>query len=456
MKMKKLFNSIFVLSLGFFLSTCGDKLDVEPNDTVNANNALKTSADVEALLVGAYNAIGDGDVLGGNVQRDAELIGDAGEVFWDGTFVAPDQIFYKNMLITNDQARQTWLDTYAAINICNTVLANINLVGDDRSERVEGEAKFVRALAYFELVRVYARAWNDGDPDQNPGVPLVLEPTSIDNVAEKTTRNSVSEVYAQIVTDLDDAITLLPEVNGFFATKYAAHAILSRVYLMQGDYSQALVNANEVIASGEFSLVENIADAFNKTSTASGDRESNANASPEDVFAIQVTAQDGVNNLNTFFASADFGGRGDILIEPYHFSLYEDGDARRDLFYDDTYTSKWNNLAGNINVVRLAEMYLTRAEANIRLGSSVGASPLEDINVIRQRAQLLPVASVSIDDILAERRIELAFEGHLIHDLKRTERSVGDMSFDHPNLIFPIPQREILINPDLEQNEAYQ
>lgn len=454
--MKKIITSIYALSLGLFLIACGDKLDIEPNDTVDADNALNTSADVESLLVGAYNALGDGDVLGGNIQRDAELMGDGGEVFWDGTFVAPDQIFYKEMLITNDQARQTWLDAYAAINICNTVLANIDLVSDDRKERVEGEAKFVRALVYFELVRVYARAWNDGDPTENPGVPLVLDPTTIDNVTAKTIRNPVSEIYTQVISDLDDAVTLLPEVNGFFATKYAAHAILSRVYLMQQDYAKALLNANAVIASGEFDLVGSVADAFNKTSTGSGDRESNANATLEDVFSIQVTAQDGVNNMNTFFASADFGGRGDILVEPFHFSLYEDGDARRDLFYDDTYTSKWNNLAGNVNVVRLAEMYLTRAESNFRLGTTVGASPLEDINVIRERAELLPVASISIDDILAERRLELAFEGHLIHDLKRTERSIGDLPFDHPNLIFPIPQREILINPELEQNEAYQ
>lgn len=254
---------------------------------------------------------------------------------------------------------------------------------------------------------------------------------------------------------MDDAVTLLPETNGFFATKYAAHAILSRVYLMQGDYSKALLNANEVIESGAFALVGSVADAFNKTSTASGDRESNANATLEDVFAIQVTAQDGVNNLNTFFASADFGGRGDILIEPYHFSLYEDGDARRDLFYEDTYTTKWNNLAGNVNIVRLAEMYLTRAEANFRLGTTVGATPVEDINIIRARARLLPIASLTLNGILAERRLELAFEGHLIHDLKRTEQNVGTMPFDHPNLIFPIPQREILINPELEQNEAY-
>jgi hypothetical protein len=452
-KMRNNLIKIFiVLAIGFVVPSCNDKLEVEPNDTVDADKAIKTSADVESLLVGAYNALGDGDVLGGNIQRDAELIGDAGEIFWDGTFVAPGEIFAKKMLITNDQARQTWLDAYAAINISNTVLANIDLVTEDRKERVEGEAKFIRGLVYFELVRIYGRAWRDGNPSQNPGVPLITTPTTVNNATDLVERSSVSEVYAQVISDLTEAGNLLPEVNSFFATKYSAFAILSRIYLMQADYAKASTYASEVINSGLFSLTANFSDAFNKTSTSAADRSSNGNATSEDVFAIQVTAQDGVNNLNTFFASADFGGRGDILIESVHFAMYESDDKRAKLFYDDTYTAKWNNIAGNVNIVRLAEMYLTRAEADQRLGQG---TPVADINVIRERAGLLPVASVTLDDILLQRRLELAFEGHLIHDLKRTGRSIGEMEFDDPFLIFPIPQRERIINPNLAQNDAY-
>jgi starch-binding outer membrane protein, SusD/RagB family len=451
--MRNSFIKIFILlAIGFSCPSCDDKLDVEPNDTVDAVKALETSADVESLLVGAYNALGDGDVLGGNMQRDAELIGDGGEIFWDGTFVAPGEIFSKKMLITNDQARQTWLDAYSTINICNSVLENIDLVTEDRKERVEGEAKFVRGLVYFELVRLYARAWTDGDPSENPGLPLVTKSTTVDNATDLLERNSVSEVYAQVLSDLTQAGDLLPEVNGFFATKYSAYAILSRVYLMQNDYGNAGDYADKVISSGMFSLTSNPADAFNKTSTSAADRTSNGNATPEDVFAIQVTAQDGVNNLNTFFASADFGGRGDILIESAHFAMYDHDDKRALLFYDDTYTSKWNNIAGNVNIVRLAEIYLTRAEAGKRTDDW---SPLEDINIIRARAGLLPATSVTIEDILLQRRLELAFEGHLIHDLKRTKQNAGAMEFDNPFLIFPIPQRETIINPGLRQNDAY-
>ncbi len=177
------------------------------------------------------------------------------------------------------------------------------------------------------------------------------------------------------------------------------------------------------------------------------------NATPEDIFAIQITSQDGTNDMNTFFASADFGGRGDIYIEDKHFELYEPGDDRANLFYDD-WTAKFNNVYGNVTIVRLAEMYLTRAEANFRTSQALGAEPVEDINIIRERAGLDALTSVTLDQILRERHIELAFEGHRIHDQKRTKTSVGSLPYNSPRLVFPVPQRELNIH-DIGQNEGY-
>jgi hypothetical protein len=173
--------SLVIIAIAF---GCGDKLNIEPFNQVDGNNAIQTSADVQALLVGAYDAMGDGDVLGGNMQRDSELLGDDGEVFWDGTFVAPGEIWVKNMLVTNDQAEETWLDAYRAINICNLVLANVDLVTAANRDLVEGEAKFIRGTLYFELVKLYAKTWTDGNPAQNPGVPLRLTPTTTSTAAE--------------------------------------------------------------------------------------------------------------------------------------------------------------------------------------------------------------------------------------------------------------------------------
>jgi hypothetical protein len=445
-------NKLLFLSLCLVIASCADNLEVAPVDTVNEKDALKTSADVEALVVGAYDAIGDGDLLGGNMLRDAELLADDGDIFWDGTFVAPGEIWTKDMQITNDQAENTWLDGYRTINTCNLVLANLNLVVDAKKQTVEGDAKFVRGLMYFELVRLYAKTWTDGNPASNPGLPLILAPTTVAGLedSKKVTRASVQAVYQQIISDLTDAEGLLPEDNGFFANTYVVSAILSRVYLMQNNYADAAAAADRVIQSGSFALLSDYADNFNKTSAGAG-----STTSSEDVFSIQVTDQDGVNNMNTFFASSDFSGRGDIYIEPAHFNRYESGDARLDVFYDDERTGKWNNQFGNVNIVRLSEMYLTRAEANFREGTSIGDTPLNDINTIRNRVGLADLGVLTIDDILNERLLELAFEGHLLHDLKRTQRSVGALSFDADELVFPIPQRERIINPGLTQNPGY-
>ncbi len=449
-----------VAGFGLLLMGCGDRLEIDPDNSVAASFAVSTSSDVEALLVGAYDVLGSGDLYDGNLLRDGELLGGDDEVFWDGTFVAPGEIYNKRILVNNGQVEETWIEAYEAINITNNVLANLEVVGEDLDAdgqanlraKVEGEALFIRGTLYFELVRLYGRAWNDGDPAANLGVPLVLEPTSTIDDGSSVTRATVAQVYEQVLTDLESAVNLLPESNGFFATQYAAQGMLSRVYLMQGRYPEAAEAANAVIASGEYALNDDYADAFANVSTNTA----------EDIFAMQVTSQDGVNNMNTFFAPPSNLGRGDIYMLEPHLELYEEGDERLAFFYFDedqeqTYTGKWTEQFGNVNIIRLAEMYLTRAEANFRAGTAVGATPLADVNTIRARAGLAPLTEVTLDIILRERNLELAFEGHRIHDLKRTGRPVGDLPFDSPLLVYPIPQREIDANPELEnqQNTGY-
>lgn len=445
---------LILISTIALLGSCDSALDeIKPFNTIDGSAATGTSKDIEALLVGAYSTLGDGDLYGGNLQRDAELIADAwetpqSEMFWDGTFTDPGEIYTKNILVTNGQAENTYLDAYRVINICNTVLANLSVVTPDKLNRVEGGAKFIRGTVYFELVRVFARTWTDtnGTPATNPGVPLLLTP---DNV-EKVGRSSVADVYAQVISDLTEAATKLPASNGFFATRHTANAMLSRVYLMQNDYAKARDAANAVITANVYGLLPNYADNFNNSSNGA------TNATVEDIFSAQVTTQAGINNMNTFFSTAP-GGRGDIYVEPAHFALYSITDDRLDLFYDGERTGKWDNQFGNVNIIRYAEMYLTRAEANYRLGTTVGDTPLNDVNRIRNRAGVTPLGSItSVNEILAERHLELAFEGHFIHDLKRTQRPVGALAYNAPELIFPIPKRETIINPDMDQNDGYE
>lgn len=440
--MKKTFH---FLALAALLATaplagCNDKLDIEPVDRIDAAKALQTSADVEAALVGAYSALSSNRLYGGYIQFFSELLGDNGEISFVGTFTQPREFIQKTLITNNTFAAATWLDAYQTINIANNVLANIDKVSAARKDRIEGEARFIRAALYFELVRLYAKDWSNGSPQANLGVPLVLTPTVRLDASSQVSRNTVAEVYAQIITDLTTAEAKIPGSNGFFANKWSAAGMLSRVYLQQRNYSAAAQAANRVIASNRFALTSTFAEEFESTTNTS-----------EDIFAIQITAQDGLNDLNTFFSPAQ---RGDIEVQDAHFDLYEAGDERGD-FFDDIYTLKYENQYGNVKVMRLAEMYLNRAEANFRSNGSVGATPLADINRVRTRAGLAPLTSVTLPAILKERRLELAFEGFRLGDVKRNNEVVGSLTANSDRLVLPIPQRERDVNPNLVQNPGY-
>lgn len=444
---------ISVLLVVLLFMGCDNVLDTEPQQSISEELALNTSDNVKAVLYGAYDNLGDYDVYGGQYYMLPDLMAVGQEAQWTGTYEQPGQIFRRNIQVDNSFVRDGWLDGYSTINVANNVLGALDVVNEADRDRVEGEAKFIRAITYFQLVRLFAKDYNDGNPTQNLGVPLTLEPTRAITEEDQIPRNTVEEVYQQVINDLQDAKGLLGvHSSGYvYADTYAASAFLARVYLQQAEYELARDEAHRVISDPDspYSLLDNYADVFNNT---------NVNTS-EDIFALQVTTQDGTNSLQTFYASQDNGGRGDIEIQQGHLDLYEAGDERLDFFYDDggdTRTGKWQNQYGNVNLIRLAEMYLIRAEGNQRLGETVGATPTEDINALRQRADLTPVGGpVSLQDILDERHIELAFEGHFLFDLKRTQGSVAGSQWNAPELVYPIPQRERDANDALEQNDGY-
>ena len=443
-----------VLLLMGTLTGCDKKLEIEPLNNVIADKALLTSSDVEAALVGCYTGIQNAQVYGGYIQLMSDLLADNGEITFVGTFIPPNQINRKSIQKDNGFVSTIWVNAYNAINRTNNVLANLDKLDTPiKKTRVEGEARFIRAAMYFELVRLYAKDWGDGSPTANPGVPLVLTPTlSLDNLsALQVKRNTVAEVYTQVLTDLAAAETKMTAnstAGSFFANTYVAAGFLSRVYLQQGRFAEAAAAANRAIVP-KYVLNPSYVDEF----YSGADLLPN---SSEDIFAIQFTAQSGTNDLNTFY-SAD--QRGDINIEDAHFDLYNPADERLDLF-SGSFSNKYDSQYGNIKLLRLAEMYLTRAEGNFRAGTNVGATPLADVNRIRARVGLAPRTVVTKDDLLLERKLELAFEGFRLGDLKRNKESVTDpngvvLPFSSPRLVFPIPLREINVNPNLTQNPGY-
>ncbi len=431
-----------------FSAACDDNLEIEPAQAIRDDLALSSPQNVKAVLIGAYDELGVSDVFGGETMMNSELLGGNGEILWQGTFNAPREIFNKNIQTVNDNVTEVWLESYETINITNNVLSALDVFTDtEEKDQVEGEAKFIRAIAYFELVKFFAQPYESGQTNTQAAVPLVLEPTRVLSSDNEVGRNTVEEVYAQVISDLNDAVAKLPESNSFFATRGAAEALLARVYLQMGEFASARDLANSVIESGNYDLEGDFANAFNQ------------DANPDEyIFAMQVSTQDGLNQLNTFFATPQFGARdGDIGILDAHLELYPEGDARGEFFYEDggTFTFKYTSQYANIPVIRLAEMYLIRAEANLQEGTSVGAAPLDDLNTLRARANAPLLTDAILQDVYLERRLELAFEGHKIHDIKRLKQNVGEFTYDANELVFPIPQREINVNPNLSQNPGY-
>jgi hypothetical protein len=214
-----------------------------------------------------------------------------------------------------------------------------------------------------------------------------------------------------------------------------------------------------VIESGYFKMNAAVTAVFSNKNT------------DESIWEIQQNEQNNAgtanNGMATFYASLPGIGRADVRVTAsYVDDNYPAGDLRASEWYyigtgarpGNLYSGKWKSFSQNLPVIRIAEMYLTRAEANFRLGSAVGATPAEDLaqikNPVRTNTTVPPV--ITLDDILEERFIELAFEGQRIHDLRRLRLPTGSFAWNDDKLVFPIPQREVdATNGIIVQNPGY-
>lgn len=458
--MKRINIFLFALMTSVALWGCSDTLDLEPQASISDDVALSTPDNVQNALVGAYSALGGFNAYGGSYIYLTEIYAaPVNEIFFNGTFLQPREVNTKQILKDNSFVTGYWATSYNIINRANNILAALDVFGNDATTRarVEAEAKFLRGTAYFNLVMVFGKAYNDGTPSSNPGVPLILTPTRTADESLQVPRSTVAQVYTQVLEDLNAAKAALPADNDFYADTYVASAMLARVHLVMGNYAQAGAEANRVISSGNYELFANI--KSNYVRTADGD---------ETIFAIQNTPTVFNNDMAVFHAPLPYG-RADIQVLNPHLATYETGDVRGTLFVatgrgrmSTKYASDNPSLdprRTNITVLRLAEMHLIRAEANVRTGGSVGATPLADVNAIRARVGLAPLAAVTLADVLKERRNELIFEGVLYSDMKRlqinTQGVSGALPWNSNALVFPIPEREMIVNKQLTQNPGY-
>lgn len=442
------------------IASCDKKLDLQPQQSVDATVALTTPDDVESAVVGAYSIMGGGSLYGTNLFMLADLQASENYVSWRGTFQSPRQIALKTQTRDNTDAALTWAAAYRTINMTNVVLNALSVVTDAaQKNKLEGEALCIRGMMHFELVRFYALPWGATTNNDHLGIVNKTAPTNTEAEAfTQAPRNTVAQVYQQVISDLTAASSKLPADNGTRIDRFTALAFLARVYLQQGDYTKARDAANSVIASGKYALNASVTAVFNNKNTS------------ESIWEIQQNDQNNAgtanNGLATFYASFPGIGRADIRLIAAFLNTYNPSDRRLlELFYVGTgarpgniYTRKWNSFSQNLPVIRIAEMYLTRAEANIRLGTTVGDTPANDLAKISNpiRTNLAINAAPTLNDVIAQRFLELAFEGVRIHDLKRLRLTTGAFAWNDPKLVFPIPNRDVqAASGVLVQNPGY-
>ena len=487
--MKLKYNLIAIALLGFSFSSCSDFLEQNPQTDLSENDFYKTADDILSAVNGAYSSLQEGDIYGnwyvfGEIPSDNTRNQLSGSVTTQNEF---DQFYIDTQ---NSMIASFWKAAYKVINRTNTVLGRIDgiEINAELANRYKLECKFIRALMYFNLVRVY------GD------VPLVLKEISISESYD-ILREPKENVYNQIIADLKEAQGLpvsYSTAEDGRATQGAAKALLADVDMTLHKYAEAETILAEIINSGRYGLLENTPGSLNIDGYKNVFSPVNHN-SKEGIFEIQFLKGgygEGSNYANNFAPEnsgtnvvAVGGTGGNNIPEMDIYNAYEEGDLRRDFsmslgYYDNRKNNEWvesryvckfmdvpyqnNDASNNYPVIRYADVILMYAEALNQNGKT--AEACKYLNMTRRRGfgyqttETSPVDLQTTDKaqfalmVEQERRVELAFENHRWFDLIRTGRAVEVMkskgfSLNETNLICPIPQKQIDVNPKLTQND---
>lgn len=485
------------------LSSCvNDWLDVAPSDGTDADAALTSSSDLDAARTGMYKAL----------KGNSSFVDYYGQQFFVyGDVHAGDDYQYNNIGGSNrasfyyDMNYQTasefntstvsWQSPYVVIGRANRIIAAAE--GGKLSDAVEAkakieqyaaEAKVLRALAHFDLVRIYGKPYTE-DQGASLGVPLV---TGVLESNAKPARSTVAEVYTQVVKDLTEAISsnaLATETEPGYVSVWGAKAILSRVYLNMGDYANALSVAEDIINSGAALWTR---DQYFKAWDASTPNES------EFLFRLNVAGSTDNNDLNGIGNLQQRGGYKEMVATKKFVDMLtsDPKDVRNKMFLPATETeevkiygtnkvflNKLRGQGGNLRnvtivpIIRLSEVYLTAAECAFRNNDKTKAVEyLNDLvkNRTTTEASLATVDNITLDRILIERRKELIGEGQRYFDALRNNETITrytseadkgwhktlskeaqSFNRDYFKAIAAIPQAEINANPNIKQNTGY-
>lgn len=447
-----------VFFLFFSVISCEDFVEVDtPNYLLSGENLYNDKKTVEAAIVGIYAQLRNSFLLTGKPQGLSNLMGlYTDELDYYGNSTIWEARFYRNTLLASDEiVGELWSTSYNQIYASNAIIEGVGASSyftPEEKAHFTGEAKFIRAMLHFYLVNLFGE------------VPYIKTTNYLEN--QVASRQPLQEVYANIVSDLEDAINQLPEedVSGEHVRpdKRTAKALLSRVYLYMENWEMAAILSEDVINNTQWE------------------------ADPERVFLKESTGtiwqfmpefeESNTHEAQTFtFQTAPPPSQ---AMSSNLISAFEDGDLRKALWVGEVsdgvgtyyYAAKYKLLAGETGdaeyskVLRLAEQYLIRAEARVKMGDIAGAQA--DINKIRTRAGLESSTATTENELLAailqERRMELFTEhGHRFFDLKRSnalDAFLGPIKdgWNTTDQLLPLPEKELLVNPNLQpQNPGY-
>jgi hypothetical protein len=457
-------NSIVLVLLIVSFSACSKILEQDPQSQLNPSDAFSTRAGVEAGLVGIYDGLQALDHYGVHYWAFADMYAD--NITHSGTFPSFAQFANKQILADNINTTNMWNTIYNTINRANNVLKQATLLNDPlfNKNAAIAEARCIRALCYFDLIRYFGGSTTGYNKPNGVGVPLILEPTINATDAAPKARATEAEVYAAIVADLDYAIANLPPTaaNGRL-TVNAATALKARLQLYREQWNEA-----ETLST---TIISQFAAAANGGLVTGGNYANlwlQKNQKPESIWELQFFSDD--SNFGAFyFYTGALGGRNELTSSISLGDAHESGDIR--LSVNRTIaapgipankTRKFSRISGddNIILIRLAEIYLIRAEARARKSTPDIAGAQADLNLIRNRAGLANTTAATVTDLVTairnERRVELAHEGHRWFDLRRYNRYT-DVGITEPHRsLFPLPQREVLSSGNIiKQNTGY-
>ena len=450
---KTIFSYLVVATMIFGTVACEKNIELDPLSSLDGAGGFKSKEDVTAALLGCYNSLQSANYVGLRYWTFADMYAD--NIAHVGTFPSFSQVFNKQILADNVEISNMWSNVYSGINRMNTVVEAAAAVDDKSFNNAAAiaEARLLRAFQYFNLLRYFGGSETGYNKGSGLGVPIITKPTLSVDDAKPVARATEADVWKQISEDIDFAVLNLPNsVAAGRVNRRVALALKARAHLYRGEWSAAEAAADSVITKGGYALL-------------TGPNYPNIFFQKSNTEIIWELVYDATNTSSAYFFyyPTSLGGRNEISATATLRDLSEANDVRKAVNYTTTpaaKTLKFTRADGTDNniMIRLAEMYLIRAEARAKTNKLVDA--LADINVIRKRAGVLDAVAVTeaglLDAIEKERRIELAFEGHRWFDIRRYNKlsSIGiTQTF---RALWPIPQREVLTTQNIvAQNPGY-